>query len=91
MKAIEIVYLTLLFIGCFLVAELIVGGLLLLESPFQRFVVRVAFQLLFYGMVYLFFDTRDMSRRLRKMEELLAEKVTEGDENTSAKAEGQEL
>ncbi len=90
MKAIEIVYLTLLFIGCFLVAELIVGHLLL-ENPFQRFVARVAFQLLFYGLVYLLFDTRDMSRRLRKMEEFLAKKVAEGDENTSAKSEGQKL
>ena len=90
MKSVEILCLTLLFIGCFLIAEFFVDHLLL-ESPFQRFVARVAFQLLFYGLVYLLFDTRDMSRRLRKLEELLAEKVTEGDENTSAKAEGQEL
>ena len=87
MKAVEILCLTLLFIGCFLIAEFFVDHLLL-ESPFQRFVARIGFQLQLYGLVYLLFDTRDMSRRLRKLEELLAGNATESDENTSAKAEG---
>jgi len=86
-KAFEIVCLTLLFIGCFLIAEFFVDHLLL-ESPFQRFVARIGFQLQLYGLVYLLFDSHDLARRLRKLEELMNDKVKECDGTPSAKVEG---
>ena len=39
------------------------------EGAFLRFVIRVGFQAQFIILLYLFFEARDNSRRLRKLEE----------------------
>ena len=89
MTAFERVCLVLLFIGCFLLAELIVDHLLLV-SPFQRFVARVGFQVQLCVLVYLLFDARDMSRRLRRLEDCQTGDVVTHNTNVSSKTEGQE-
>ena len=87
METREILLLILLFLCCFFITEFLVDHLLL-DNPFQRFIARVGFQILFYGFVYLLFDSRDISRRIKKMEKLLIEKTTGDDKNSSSKAEG---
>ena len=74
MKTGEILFLVLLFVICFFMAEFLVDHLVL-YSPLQRLLARVGFQLQFYGLVYLIFDTRDISRRLRKMENRISEET----------------
>ena len=66
-KPLEILILTLLFIGGFFYAEIIVHSMLP-ASPIHRFLMRVGLQLQFYATIYLFFETRDISGRLRKIE-----------------------
>ena len=87
METREILFLSLLFIFCFFITEFLVDHLLL-DNSFQRFVARVGFQLQFYGLIYLLFDSRDISRRIKKLEKLLFDKTTGDDENSSSKAEG---
>ena len=83
----EILCLTLLFILCFMITEFFVGQLSL-HSPIQRFFVRVGFQIQFYSLIYLFFDSFDITGRLTKFEKFHHEKTPEEDANTSSEAEG---
>jgi len=53
-------------------AEFLVDHLVL-HNPFQRFLARVGFQIQLYGLVYLFFDSRDITRRIRNMENRFSE------------------
>lgn len=72
MKTVEILTLILLFVVCFFMAEFLVDHLVL-HSPVQRFLARVGFQIQLYGLVYLLFDSRELSRRLRKIENRFSE------------------
>ena len=83
----EILCLTLLFILCFMITEFLVG-LLFLQSPILRFFVRIGFQIQLYSLLYLFFDSFDITGRLKKLEKLNHEKTPEDDGSTSSEAEG---
>ena len=87
MRTKEILCFALLFIFCFLITEFLVG-LLFLENPLQRFIGRIGIQVLFYGVVYLVFDSIDINIRLKDAEKLHHDKTPEDDGNTSSEAEG---
>lgn len=78
MKTFEIFCLALMFILCFLWAEVMVDHLMI-DNPFIRFVARVGFQLQLYGLVYLLFDSRDISRRLRLLEKHCNENTSDNE------------
>ncbi len=78
MKTVEILILILLFVVCFFMAEFLVDHLVL-HSPVQRFLARVGFQIQLYGLVYLLFDSRELSRRLKNIENRFSE---EGNKDT---------
>lgn len=78
-KTVEILILVLLFIACFFMAEFLVDHLVL-YTPMQRFLARVGFQVQLYGLVYLFFDSRDISRRLRNIENRFSEESNKDSE-----------
>ncbi|MBN1291390.1 MAG: hypothetical protein JXB48_06080 [Candidatus Latescibacteria bacterium] len=80
MKTKEILILVLLFVAGFYMAEFFVDHLVL-HSPVQRFIARIGFQLQFYGLIYLLFDTRDMSRKIKNIEHYISEE--ESKENDS--------
>lgn len=86
MKPHEILILTLFFIGGFFYAEIIVDSMLP-SSPMHRLLVRIGLQLQFYATVYLFFETRDLSGRLKKMEKngYLSLRDTQSDEPSAVK------
>ena len=71
-KTVEILILILLFVVCFFMAEFLVDHLVL-YSPMQRFLARVGFQIQLYGIVYLLYDSRELSRRLRNIENRFSE------------------
>ena len=83
----EILCLTLLFIACFMITEFFVGQLFL-HSPVQRFFIRIGFQIQFYSLIYLLFDSFDITGRIKKLEKLNHEKTPGDDDNTSSEAEG---
>ena len=83
----EILCLTLLFIFCFMITEFLVGQLFL-YSAIQRLFVRVGFQIQFYSLIYLFFDSFDITGRIKKLEKLHREKTPGDDGNISSEAEG---
>ena len=68
MKPIEIILISVLVIISFLMADFLVNQLEV-EGAFLRFVIRVGFQAQFFILIYLFFEARDNSRRLRELEE----------------------
>ena len=67
MKPIEIILISVLVIISFLMADFLVNRLEV-EGAFLRFVIRVGFQAQFFILIYLFFEARDNSRRLRELE-----------------------
>ncbi len=67
MKPREIVMITLWVIAVFVMTEFIVNHIML-YGTFQRFVMRICFQIQLLALVYLFFNSRDNSRRLRLLE-----------------------
>ena len=71
MKSGEIIIITLLVVAGFLMADLLVDKIIL-QSADQRFLMRIGFQAQFYVIIYLFFDLRDSSRRLRVLERRFA-------------------
>ena len=71
MKPGEIILITLLVITGFLMADFLVDHLML-QGVFQRFVMRIGFQAQFFILIYLFFDLRDNSRRLQRLERRFA-------------------
>ena len=91
MKPLEILILTLLFIGGFFYAEVIVHSMMP-ASPIHRFLVRVGIQMQFYATIYLFFETRDISGRLRKMEKdgYLSLRDSQSDEPSAVKGNDDE-
>ena len=67
MRSEEIILIALLVIGSFLIAEFIVNHFIFIGA-LQRFIMRVGFQAQFFVLIYLFFDSRDNSRRVRLLE-----------------------
>jgi len=62
LKSGEIFLFVVLFILGFFLTEFIVNRMVL-YSPFNRFVARLGFQLLFYSFIYLLFDSHDISQK----------------------------
>ena len=73
LKSAEIILITL-----FVVAALVLAGFLAdsfaLNSAFSRFVVRTVCQIQFLVLLYLFFELRENSRRLKEMEKHFSHK-----------------
>ena len=78
-----------MFVLGFFLAEFIVDHLLLYR-PLHRFIARVAFQLQYYGLVYLIYDTREMSRKLRRIEKSLYGEAPGSGEEEALEKEGTE-
>ncbi|MCE5249299.1 hypothetical protein LLG96_03680 [bacterium] len=80
MKTREVFYLTVLFVFGFFMSEFFVDHLVLF-SPLQRFIARVGIQLVFYGLIYVWFDSRDISRRINRIEQEISEEHPGDGEN----------
>jgi len=78
-KTKEVFFLTMLFVFGFFMAEFLVNHLLLF-NPLQRFIARVGIQFMFYGLIYLLFDSRDISRRLNRIEHHIPETNSDKEE-----------
>jgi hypothetical protein len=66
-KSKEIIIITLLVFVGFLIADYLVDNFMI-HGADQRFIIRLGFQASFFILIYLFFDSRDNSQRLRKLE-----------------------
>ncbi len=71
MKPREIIQIILCILVGLLMVEFFVDHLAL-YGTFQRFVLRVGFQVQLFLLIYLFFDSRDNSRRLNALERRFA-------------------
>lgn len=69
MKPREIILITLCVIASFLMAEFFIVNLVF-HGAFQRLVLRVGFLSQILVLIYLFFDSRDISNRLTVLEKL---------------------
>jgi len=67
LKPTEIFIVTLLVILGFVVANFFIDHLYV-RGVFERFALRVVFQAQFLALIYLFFESRDISRRLKTLE-----------------------
>ena len=63
----EIILITLLVIVGFVMTEFIINHLIF-TGALQRFIMRIGFQIQFFVLIYLFFNSRDNSRRVRVLE-----------------------
>lgn len=70
-KTREIIQITLCILAGLVMVEFFVDHLAL-YGTFQRFVLRVGFQIQLFLLIYLFFDSRDNSRRLNALERRFA-------------------
>ena len=85
MKSGEIISITLLVIAGFCMANFLVEHLYL-QSVYLRFLLRIGFQVQFLVLIYLFFESRDNSQRLKKLEKhFVAEQRTNDEECTVLK------
>lgn len=66
-KLSETVLTAILVIAGFVLSDFIVEQLYI-EGALPRFFVRVGFQAQFITLIYLFFESRDLQRRLKKLE-----------------------
>lgn len=88
-KAREILLITLLVVVGFVMSD-VIAQRLALYSSLQRFGMRLGFMLLFMAVIYLFFDSRDTSRRLRRLERIMLLGRKGHDEQPDANTEKEE-
>ncbi|HDY88193.1 MAG TPA: hypothetical protein ENH82_08785 [bacterium] len=74
MKTREIIQITLCILASLLMVEFFVNYLVP-YGTFQRFMLRAGFQIQLFLLIYLFFDSRDNSRRLNVLERRFAKSL----------------
>ena len=67
MKPREIIEITLCVVASFSLAQLFVNQFVM-HGAFQRFVMRIGFQVQLFVLIYLFFYSRDISQKLSELE-----------------------
>ena len=74
----EIILITLLVITGFIVADSLVNTIIMFGA-LQRFVTRIGFLAQYIALIYLIFESRDISRRVRWLEIHLSRKMNIGE------------